>query len=76
MDARCAPVVAGPPRPITTEQLNGPVAQSAERRSYKADVVRAIRTGTTNIQTGMQRAEQAAFQAVPNGFKSRPVCQF
>jgi hypothetical protein len=48
MDARCAPVVAGPPRPITTEQLNGPVAQSAERRSYKADVVRAIRTGTTN----------------------------
>ena len=48
MDARCAPVVAGPPRPITTEQFNGPVAQSAERRSYKADVVRAIRTGTTN----------------------------
>ncbi len=48
MDARCAPVVAGPPRPITTEQFNGPVAQSVERRSYKADVVRAIRTGTTN----------------------------
>ncbi len=47
MDARCAPVVAGSPRPITTEQFNGPVAQSAERRSYKADVVRAIRTGTT-----------------------------
>ena len=48
MDARCAPVVAGPPRPITAEQFNGPVAQLAERRSYKADVVRAIRTGTTN----------------------------
>ena len=26
----------------------GPVAQSAERRSNTADVVRAIRTGTTN----------------------------
>ena len=30
--------------------FNGPVAQLAERRSYKADVVRAIRTGTTNMQ--------------------------
>jgi hypothetical protein len=34
----------------------GPVAQSVERRSYKADVVRAIRTGTTNMRcyTAMQ----------------------
>ena len=30
-------------------QIYGPVAQLGERRSYKADVVRAIRTGTTNF---------------------------
>lgn len=39
----------------------GPVAQLAERRFYTADVVRAIRTGTTN-------------NAFLDGYVGRPGC--